>query len=57
MNILIIEDDSLLAENLKRTFDKKIVTNRIKVISKYLEFSRELNIIKSYDIILVDILL
>lgn len=57
MNILIIEDDLLLAVNIKKVFEKKIITNRIKIISTYREFSRELPIINSYDIILVDIFL
>lgn len=57
MNILIIEDDTFLSENIKNVFEKKIITNRIKIISKYNELIREINIIKTYDIILVDILL
>jgi response regulator of citrate/malate metabolism len=57
MNILIIEDDLFLADNIKNIFEKKIITNRIKIISNYVEFCRELSSIKGYDIILVDILL
>lgn len=57
MNILIIEDDWLLWNNIKKIFDKNIITNRIKVLKSFQEFSRELGLIKSYDIILVDILL
>lgn len=57
MNILIIEDDLLLAGNIKKVFEKRIITNRIKIISTYREFLRELSIINSYDIILVDIFL
>lgn len=57
MNILIIEDDLFLADNIKNIFEKKIITNRIKIISNYNDFCREISIIKTYDIILVDILL
>lgn len=57
MNILIIEDDLFLARNIEKMFDKKVITNRIKIISNYNNFVRELSIINSYDIILVDIFL
>lgn len=57
MNILIIEDDFILGENIKKTLEKKFLSNRIKVLSSYKAFLRELTIIKSYDIILIDIIL
>ncbi len=57
MNILIIEDDLFLARNIEKIFEKKVVTNRIKIISDYKQFALELSIINSYDIILVDICL
>jgi response regulator of citrate/malate metabolism len=57
VNILIIEDDLFLARNIKKIFEKKIITNRIKIISDYKQFARELSVINSYDIILVDIFL
>jgi response regulator of citrate/malate metabolism len=57
VNILIIEDDLLLARNIAKIFEKKVVTNRIKIISNYAQFALELSIINSYDIILVDIFL
>lgn len=57
MNILIIEDDLIFASNIAKTFEKKIITNRVKIISNYSEFLREVSIINSYDIILVDIFL
>lgn len=57
MNILIIEDDISLWENLRRTFEKNIISNRIKIISSYEDFIRELSIIKSYDIVITDIML
>lgn len=57
MNILIIEDEILLAEKIKETFTKKVLSNRIKMIHSYESFLRELSIIESYDIVLVDIIL
>jgi len=33
MNILIIEDDLLLAEKIKLVFEKKIISNRIKILA------------------------
>jgi len=55
MNILIIEDDIYLAANIKKVFKKRVITNRITLISSYENFINELPIISSYDIILVDI--
>lgn len=55
MNILIIEDNYNLAKNIKRTFEKQIISNRVKTIYSYDDFINELWIINSYDIILVDI--
>jgi response regulator of citrate/malate metabolism len=57
MNILIIEDDIILASKLKYIFEKKALSNRIKTIHNYESFLDELYIVKSYDIILVDIFL
>lgn len=57
MNILIIEDDQTLAENIKCVFEKKIISNRIKISYDFHQFSRELWVIQSYDIVLVDIIL
>lgn len=57
MNILIIEDNRSLAENMKTVFEKKIISNRIKIATTYRHFTQELSIIKSYDIVLVDIIL
>jgi len=57
MNILIIEDNIFLAEKIKETFEKNILSNRIKILYSYNDFLNELWIITSYDIILVDILL
>lgn len=55
MNILIIEDDVFLSENIKKVFKKRVITNMITLVSSYEGFINELPIIKSYDIILVDI--
>lgn len=57
MNILIVEDDVTLANNIKKTFEKRVITNRIKVLHDFASFSKELWIIQSYDIVLVDIIL
>ena len=57
MNILIIEDEVFLAEKMREAFSKKIISNRIKMIHSYNCFLRELSIIESYDIVLVDIML
>lgn len=55
MNILIIEDDIFLSANIKKIFKKRVITNLITLISSYEGFIKELPVIKSYDIILVDI--
>ena len=57
MNILIIEDDIFLANQIQKLFNKKIISNRIKILSSYNDFLRELKIINSYDLIIVDIIL
>lgn len=57
MNILVIEDDLLLANNIKKVFDKNIVTNNIKLINSYKGFIKELELIEAYDIIVIDIVL
>jgi DNA-binding response OmpR family regulator len=55
MNILIIEDDIYLSANIKKVFKKRVITNRITLLSSYECFINELPVISSYDIILVDI--
>lgn len=57
MNILIIEDDLFLSKNIKRVFERKILSNRIKIVNSFDSFLNEMWIIDSYDIILIDILL
>lgn len=55
MNILIIEDDELLAEKIKNIFQSKIITNRVCVSPSLIEFYHHIPILSSYDIILTDI--
>lgn len=55
MNILIVEDDILLANNIKNTFEKIVITNRIKILNSYEEFLPELSRIKYYNVLLTDI--
>lgn len=55
MNILIIEDDVFLATKIAKTFESKIIINRVKIVHSYFGFLDELSIVKSYDIILVDL--
>lgn len=55
MNILIIEDDLFLSEKIKKVFKKRVITNKITLISSYLDFINELPVIWGYDIILTDI--
>jgi response regulator of citrate/malate metabolism len=57
MNILIIEDDLILAEKISKVFKLTGNFNNIKTLNSYNAFLREYNIITSYDIILVDIIL
>ncbi|NDK08240.1 response regulator [Candidatus Gracilibacteria bacterium] len=57
MNILIIEDDLLLGHNIKKVFDKNIITNNIKIINSYKGFIHELELVEAYDIIVIDIIL
>lgn len=57
MNILIIEDDLLLWHNIKKVFDKNIITNNIKIINSYKWFIHELELVEAYDIIVIDIIL
>jgi hypothetical protein len=46
MNILIIEDDLFLSEKIKKVFKKKVITNKITLISSYQEFIKELPVIQ-----------
>ena len=55
MNILIIEDDCLLANRIKDVFEKIIITNRIKILNSYEDFLKESSYLKHYNVILTDI--
>ena len=55
MNILIIEDDKLLANNIKKIFERMVITNRIKILNSYEEFLNELINVKYYNVLLTDI--
>lgn len=55
MNLLIIEDDILLASQIARVFAGRLVTNRIRMIHSSLEFTREIHLIRSYDIVITDL--
>lgn len=55
MNIFIIEDDIFLSDNLKRTFEKRVICNRIEVSYGYEDFLRHFSYIDSFDIVLLDI--
>lgn len=57
MNLLIIEDDLILAQQISRVFKFTWNFNKIKILNSYNQFLREYHLIKSYDIILVDIML
>jgi len=56
MNILIIEDNRILAQSLKRSFLSSGFTNMIKILTSYEEFLSQSDI-SVYDVILVDICL
>jgi hypothetical protein len=55
MNLLIIEDDILLASQIARIFAGRMITNRVRMISSSIEFTREVHLIRSYDIIITDL--
>lgn len=57
MNILIIEDDAYLASCIQKVFQKNIITNRIVVQTSYIWFLEEIHHLRTYDIIITDIVL
>ena len=57
MNILIIEDDIILAEHIWKVFRLSWRFNNIKLLHSYSEFRKNYHMIDSYDIVLIDILL
>ncbi len=56
MNILIVEDDQLLAKSIINEFSRKTSTNILKHLSSYDDFLKESSY-AIYDIILIDICL
>ena len=57
MNLLIVEDDKILAEKISKVFKLTGNFNNIKILNSYNSFLREYNVVTSYDVILVDIIL
>lgn len=55
MNILIVEDDLILANHIAHTLQDSIITNRVTIIGTAIEFARYVPYISSYDIILTDL--
>jgi len=42
MNILIVEDNIAYANKIKQIFENKIISNRVKTLHSYNDFTREL---------------
>ncbi len=57
MNILLIEDNKQFAEHLITTLNKNTYVNRVEHISSFLEFEELIWHMRSYDIVLVDLVL
>jgi DNA-binding response OmpR family regulator len=57
MNILIIEDDFVLAHTIKKAFLKRKSDRHIHIILSYQEFLDSYHLIENYDIILTDLAL
>ena len=57
MNLLIVEDELSLSNMIKKFLKEKFSTIKIKQVSSYIDFLDELHIIKSYDLVIVDIIL
>lgn len=55
MNILIIEDDKVLATQVANVFDAKIISNRIQILHSPIEFITELPFLSAYDIVITDL--
>lgn len=55
MNILIIEDDKVLATQVANVFDTKIISNRIQILHSPIEFITELPFLSAYDIVITDL--
>ncbi|MBT3726824.1 hypothetical protein HOG21_03870 [bacterium] len=52
-----MEDDKILAEKISKVFKLTGNFNNIKILNSYNSFLREYNVVTSYDVILVDIIL
>jgi len=57
MNILLIEDNNQFAEHLSNTLLKNTYVNRVERISSYTEFEELVWHMRSFDIVLVDLVL
>ncbi|MFZ2256045.1 MAG: hypothetical protein WAW59_01395 [Patescibacteria group bacterium] len=57
MNILLIEDNNQFAEHLSNTLLKNTYVNRVERISSYAEFEELVGHMRSFDIVLVDLVL
>lgn len=57
MNILLIEDNNQFAEHLSNTLLKNTYVNRVERISSYAEFEELIGHMRSFDIVLVDLVL
>ena len=55
MNILIIEDDELLARNISTAFKKQVTIGKVKILESFSDLIEELNYISSYDIVITDL--
>lgn len=55
MNILIIEDDEFFWNKIIEVFKKRVITNKITLLSSYEEYLHMCHKINNFDIILVDI--
>lgn len=57
MNILLIEDNYKFAEHLSNTLKKNTYVNRVETIPSFNEFQKVIGHMRSYDMILIDLVL
>ena len=57
MNILIVEDEPLVAQGIKRTLSKCEITNLIEIANNFKEAEQKINFNATFDLILLDIFL
>jgi DNA-binding response OmpR family regulator len=55
MNMLVIEDDVMLAQKIGELFEAKVLTNRIKIAHTFEQFMDEFALLPTYDIVLTDL--